>query len=46
MLADPLTKGMKHAGLNLLMGGGSVSLIPTKHNECESKDEITMDMDA
>ena len=28
MLADPLTKGMKHAaGLNLLMSGGSVSLI-------------------
>ena len=39
MLADPLTKGMRHFGLDQLMEGQAVSLIPTKHNECENKDD-------
>lgn len=47
MLADPSTKGMKHAACRL----GSfderhhVSLILTKEKECENKDETTIDMD-
>ena len=43
MLADPLTKGMKHAGLDFLMSGNSVSLIPTKEKECENEDETTVE---
>ena len=38
MLADPLTKGMKHLGLDRLMAGHPVSLIPTKDKVCESED--------
>ena len=38
MLADPLTKGMRHEGMELLMTGNTVSLIPTKEKACEIGD--------
>jgi hypothetical protein len=37
MLADPLTKGMRHIGLEKLMTGAEVRLIPTKYKVCETE---------
>jgi hypothetical protein len=37
MLADPLTKGMRHLGLEKLMTGAEVCLTPTKYKVCETE---------
>ena len=36
MLADPLTKHMRHAGLDSLMLGQDQDLTPTKEKGCEN----------
>ena len=40
MLADPLTKGMKHDGLDRVMQGLPVDLTPTKVKECENEGDM------
>ena len=39
MLADPLTKGMKHAGLDAFLQGFPVDLTPKENKVCENEEE-------
>jgi hypothetical protein len=44
MVADPLTKGMKHDGLDSVMRGQSIDLTPTKLKACETEGDIQVNL--
>ena len=44
MVADPLTKGMKHDGMDSVMRGQSIDLTPTKLKACETEGDIQVNI--
>ena len=44
MVADPLTTGMKHDGLDSVMRGQSIDLTPTKLKACEIKGDMRVNL--
>ena len=42
--SQPLTKGMKHDGLDSVMRGQSIDLTPTKLKACETEGDIQVNI--